>query len=134
MAIKTVLLPLSLKQAKIVRTNMVLWKEAYEFQKQQHARMERHRQDAAQQQQQGGQLIQQPEQPMPQQPVLQQQQQVSSSGLDAAASTLQQLQHWQERIALFHDLRKKCGVPHPAWLLVNGSLQVNEAGTAKTPH
>jgi hypothetical protein len=34
------------------------------------------------------------------------------------------LQHWQERVQLFHDLRRKCGVPHPAWLLVNGSLQV----------
>jgi hypothetical protein len=109
-AVKTLLLPISLKQAKIVRTNMVLWKEAYEFQKQQDARLQR------QQEQQGT-----------------NQQQATPAGaaagagqspLDAAAAALQQLQHWQQRLALFHDLRRKCGVPHPAWLFVNSSLQV----------
>lgn len=120
-AIKTLLLPISLKQAKIVRTNMVLWKEAYEFQKQQNARLQRQQQEQQQPQQQQEGTQQQQSQ------LRQQATPAAGAGqgpLDAAAAALQQLQHWQQRIALFHDLRRKCGVPNPAWLLVNSSLQV----------
>lgn len=136
--IKTVLLPLSLKQAKIVRTNMVLWTEAYELQKQKHAKQQEEMAAAQpgqplQQQQQMGAAAQQaelqdssqlPNQPLPNHqgqqphPVLQQ------GAADAAAAALQQLQYWQERIQLYHYFRRKCSVPHPAWLFVNSGLQV----------
>lgn len=127
-AIKTLLLPISLKQAKIVRTNMVLWKEAYEFQKQQQARMDRQQQEQQEQtlsMQQPQQVVQQPH---PQGPAA-----AAAGGgqgaFDAASAALQQLQHWQQRIQLFHDLRRKCGVPHPAWFFVNSSLQVCVGGS-----
>lgn len=112
---------------------MVLWKEAFEFQKQQDARRERQQLEAQQHLQQAHNqpLLYQHEPQQQQQEQPQQQQQhkgTAAAGapgaLDAAAAALQQLQHWQERVQLFHDLRRKCGVPHPAWLLVNGSLQV----------
>lgn len=112
---------------------MVLWKEAYEFQRQQDARRERQQLEAQQrlkQVQNQGLLYQhEPQQEQQDQAKPQQQQckgtaAAAPGALDAAAAALQQLQHWQERVQLFHDLRRKCGVPHPAWLLVNGSLQV----------
>lgn len=138
-AIKTLLLPISLKQAKIVRTNMVLWKEAYEFQKQQDARLQRQQQEQQQPQQQEG-TQQQQQQPQLQLQLQPQQQATPASAaagagqgpLDAAATALQQLQHWQQRLALFHDLRRKCGVPHPAWLFVNSSLQVCADGRCQS--
>jgi membrane protein insertase Oxa1/YidC/SpoIIIJ len=122
--IKTLLLPLSLKQAKIVRTNMVLWSEAHEFQRQQETRRQRLRQE---QQEQGATQQHQHQQQQ------QQQQQAPAhaagqSSTEAAATTLQQLQQWQGRLQLYHSLRRKCGVPHPAWFLVNSSLQVRGCG------
>jgi hypothetical protein len=128
-AIKTLLLPISLKQAKIVRTNMVLWKEAYEFQKQQQARMDRQQQEQQQQQQQQQEEAQSMQQPQQSAQKLQLKGPAAPAGggqgaFDAAAAALQQLQHWQQRIQLFHDLRRKCTVPHPAWFFVNSSLQV----------
>jgi hypothetical protein len=136
--IKTLLLPVSLKQAKIVRTNMVLWTESFEFLRQREAR-DKHKAAAAagisaeptsnssssalstdmqphQQQQQftGAAAGMQPAaQPMQQQ-----------QAMDSATAALQQLQHWQARLAMYHELRVKCRVPHPAWFVFNQLLQV----------
>ncbi|KAF6264498.1 hypothetical protein COO60DRAFT_128154 [Scenedesmus sp. NREL 46B-D3] len=144
-AIKTLLLPVSLKQAKIVRTNMVLWTESFEFLRQREAR-DKHKAAAAaaaasrdctalsrssmfaadmqptqqqQQQQQQQQIAGAAVGDQPAAQALQQQLQAASS----ATAALQQLQHWQARLAVYHDLRVKCGVPHPAWFLFNQLLQ-----------
>jgi membrane protein insertase Oxa1/YidC/SpoIIIJ len=145
--IKTLLLPLSLKQAKIVRTNMVLWTESFEFLRQREAR-DKHRAaadagvsadpasssstlatDLQPREQQftgaaaGVQQAAQPQQQRQQQQQLQQQQ---LQAVDSATAALQQLQHWQARLAMYHELRVKCGVPHPAWFMFNQLLQVRE--------
>jgi hypothetical protein len=137
-AIKTLLLPVSLKQAKIVRTNMVLWAESFEFLRQRDAR-ENYKAAAAAAAAAGEstaassstlaadvQLHKQ-----------QQQQQVTDTAAGAllqqaqaassATAALQQLQHWQARLAVYHELRVKCGVPHPAWFVFNQLLQVSGA-------
>jgi hypothetical protein len=51
--------------------------------------------------------------------------------VDSAAAALQQLQHWQARLAMYHELRVKCGVPHPAWFVFNQLLQVSERSSTR---
>jgi membrane protein insertase Oxa1/YidC/SpoIIIJ len=97
LAVKSALLPLSLRQAKIVRTNMALWRESFELEQQLTAKR-------AQQQQQ-------------------QQQQQKHIELDAAKHTLERLAAMHSRLVTFHELRRRCNVPHPAWLLGNGLMQ-----------
>jgi hypothetical protein len=143
LAIKTMLLPVSLKQAKIVRTNMVLWTESFELQ-QQLAHAEQRQQNTAVQQPSAAsadagngsksrqwrqQQQQQQQHDADQSPNQQHYQQQQQQLLQVATDALQNLQQWQQRLTTYHDLRRKCGVPHPAWLAVNQALQV-----LKVPH
>lgn len=135
--IKTLLLPLSLKQAKIVRTNMVLWQESYEFMRQQEKRAEHKAAAAAAaeatvshaaaapaalQATAAGQVSAQKSQSGQQE--ARNLQQEEQQQLSRAAEALHQLHEWQVRLQVFHDLRRKCSVPHPAWFVVNQCLQV----------
>eukprot|EP00878_Enallax_costatus_P010559 GHUV01011026.1.p1 GENE.GHUV01011026.1~~GHUV01011026.1.p1 ORF type:complete len:561 (+),score=174.83 GHUV01011026.1:501-2183(+) len=130
-AVKTLLLPISLKQAKIVRTNMALWRESYEFVRQQEKRAKHQAVTAAATEANlshtaatGGpqaaaadQAVQHNRQPG------QQHHQEPKRQLFHAAEALRQLQQWQARLQVFHELRRKCCVPHPAWFVVNQCLQ-----------
>ncbi|KAF8072601.1 ALB3L3 [Scenedesmus sp. PABB004] len=118
LAVKVLLLPVSLKQAKIVRTNMVLWAESSELERQRQAR-EAHAAAAA---------AAPAAAPARQQPLAAARDAGAApaqqaAGAAAAAAALQQLLQWQRRVATFHDLRRKCAVPHPAWFVVNQLLQ-----------
>jgi hypothetical protein len=138
-AIKTLLLPVSLRQAKIVRTNMVLWAESFEFLRQRDAR-EKHKAEAAAAAAGGSTVSQHSTLLATAQPDQQQQAASATDGAqqaqallqqvqaaNSATAALQQLQHWQARLAVYHELRVKCGVPHPAWFAFNQLLQVIRA-------
>lgn len=127
--IKTLLLPVSMRQAKIVRTNMVLWKESYEFVRQREKQAEHRAAAAAAAATHASPCLTQ-HAPQVDAPIItsqqqsQDKQQEPTHQLFKTAQALHQLQQWHVRLQVFHDLRVKCAVPHPAWFMVNQCLQV----------
>ena len=43
-------------------------------------------------------------------------------------SQLQQLAELHARVNLYHELRRRCGIPHPSWIVVNNLSQVKGGG------
>jgi len=137
LTVKTVLLPLSIRQAKIVRSNMAIWKESYELSKQRDAKESaavRQRQELAASLAAAAAAVSTPSgQPQGELQQQQQHQQHAAASLKEAAATagglavaqegLLQLQRWQRRVGLYRELRIKCDVPHPAWFLANIMVQ-----------
>ncbi|GBF90311.1 hypothetical protein Rsub_02417 [Raphidocelis subcapitata] len=131
LAAKAALLPLSVRQARIVRSNMALWNESFELSKQRDAKEAAAARQRAELAAAAAFATQQQDRqapgnapaaaadgalagPRPDEP---------PAALGTAHDGLLQLLRWRRRVSLFHELRVKCGVPHPAWFLANNLVQ-----------
>jgi hypothetical protein len=134
--LKTALMPLSVRQARIVRSNMALWQESFELSRQREAkeaaavraRLEEAvaaataaaADDSAVD---GGRDQQRRDGDRGEKEAAAAAAAAAAGGLAAAHESVMQLQRWQRRVRLFHDLRVKCAVPHPGWFFVNNLVQ-----------
>ena len=136
LSLKAALLPLSVRQARIVRSNMALWAESHELSRQHEAQLEAaarqhvQQQQQTQQQQGGAGHSTAAEAGAGAAPAPTANAAAAAAPPPAAATAapgvpdgLLQLLRWRRRVELYGRLRRKCGVPHPAWFLANNLVQ-----------
>jgi len=142
LTLKVALLPLSLRNAKIIRTNLVLWSESAELTKQRMAKLnmqaaaDTHKTIAYN----DGDASTEPlvnttegsRAGLGTNPSASGSRGSGGPGASTLADSLAQLASYQARVRVFHDLRRRCDVPHPAWALVNMGVQVRDAEGPRT--
>jgi len=133
LAMRLVLMPISLRQAKIVRTSYMIYREALELTDRQMGLNQKHSSQQQQQQQPSGtttpvEAYVAPSSPSPSPSTsppptsMLDIKNVSEAPPPMTAS--QRLKRSQAILQNFSMLRKKCDAPHPIWIVVNPLLQV----------